>query len=533
MRQMGWRLAASILFGMAAAVIVSIHIDEPGLTVDEPINTGHGKRMVYALTHDAGKADTATIVDSLYRTGHEHPPLARLLIGVAHSFVDPEPANPDVISPKGGRAASAVAFGVLVALVVFEGFFWTNSIHARLAGLATILLPRLWGHAFLASPEVISTTFIFAALIACRSLLHQLSEGRRPSFALILTGVAIGLAMLTKLTAVTVPMTLTLSLLLTYRHRALLPLLVVGTVSLVTFVGGWPWLWPVDLAGYSTGWIGTSERLIEFFRVGIDRATIYVDYLGQQYPHGVAVPWHYSLVFFLSTVPAITLLLGSWGWCRMVWAARFLPAARIFAIFPILSLVLFSLPIDRYDSERLFLFVFPVWALFVAPATYSQQLTRSRIAAFLTTLLLLFTAGSTMRSLHPCCLSYFNEIIGGLPGAEKLGVEVTYWGDTITDPFLDEWATLAAEGDRAILVPTLYDGHPLMMMTHAMRAKKLAVVQPPAEGLGDTRWAIVFRRSGYLHDELARRIMDEWEVVEEVSREGVWLTRLYRLPRAR
>jgi hypothetical protein len=531
MRQSGWRLFVSIVFGLAAVFIVSIRIDDPGLTVDEPINTGHGKRMVYAITHDVGKADTSTLIDSLFRAGHEHPPLARLLIGVAHSLVDPEPANPDVIAPKGGRLASAVAFGVLVALVVFEGFLWTNSIQARVAGLATILLPRLCGHASLASPEVISTTFIFAALIACRSLTLQLSEGRQSYLAMLIAGVAIGLAMLTKLTAVTVPLTLTLVLLVSFRHRAIGPLFVVGIVSLATLMLGWPWLWPIDLPGYRPGWTGAGERLIEFFRVGIDRATIYVDYLGQQYPKdGVGVPWHYSLFFFASTVPLVTLLLGGWGWCRTVWAARLLPAARIFALFPVLSLTLFSVPIDRYDSERLFLFVFPVWALFVAIATYSPKISRSMVATAVTGLLLLFTAGSTMISLHPCGLSYFNEIMGGLPGAEKAGVEVTYWGDSVTDHFLDDWAKLAGEGDRAILVPTLYDGHPLMMMTQEMRAKKVAVVPPPAEGWGDAQWAIVFRRSGYLHGDLAKRIMEEGKVMEEVSREGIWLTRLYRLP---
>jgi hypothetical protein len=400
--------------------------------------------------------------------------------------------------------------------------------------LATILLPRLWGHAFLASPEVISATFIFAALIACRSLTLQLSEGRRSYWAMIIAGCAIGLAMLTKLTAVTVPLTLTLVLLFSFWHRAIRPLVVVGIISLATFMLGWPWLWPIDLAGYSPGWMGAGERLFEFFRVGIDRATIYVDYLGQQYPKdGVGVPWHYSLFFFASTIPVVSLILGGWGWCRAILAARFLPAARIFALFPVLALAMFSLPIDRYDSDRLFLFVFPVWTLFVGLATYSPTISRSMLAAAMTSIFLVFTAGSTMMSLHPCGLSYFNEIVGGLPGAEKMGVEVTYWGDSVTDSFLDEWASVAEEGDQAILVPTLYDGHPLMMMTEEMRAKKLAVVPPPAEGWGNARWAIVFRRSGYLHGNLAQRIMVEWEVVEEVSSEGVWLTRLYRLPAER
>ena len=35
-----------------------------------------------------------------------------------------------------------------------------------------------------------------------------------------------------------------------------------------------------------------------------------------------------------------------------------------------------------------------------------------------------------MVSLHPYQLSYYNLLVGGLHGADKLGLEVTYWGDT-------------------------------------------------------------------------------------------------------
>ncbi len=34
-------------------------------------------------------------------------------------------------------------------------------------------------------------------------------------------------------------------------------------------------------------------------------------------------------------------------------------------------------------------------------------------------------------TIHPFGLSYYNLLVGGLPGAERLGLELTYWGDAV------------------------------------------------------------------------------------------------------
>ncbi|MBY0588622.1 glycosyltransferase family 39 protein [bacterium] len=526
------RIGVAIAFGLVALSIVYLSIDEPGLTIDEPINTGHGKRMVYALTHDVARESPAVWIDGLFRSGHEHPPLARFLIGLAHASVDPAPNDADVIVPFGGRPASAIAFGVVVGLAAWEAGRWAGLAGSIWAGLFTLLLPRLLGHAYFASPEVISTAFMLASLIACRIAMEPSPRWTARVLAYVVAGFAIGLAMLTKLTAVVVPITFLISLLLTHGLRSLGPLLLTGSISMVTLVGGWPWLWPVDLPGYSAGWLGTGERLVEFFRVGLDRATIYVDYLGTQYPHdGLNVPWHFVWFFFVFTLPVSTLLLGAIGWGEMFVHRRTSPSAVVWIIMPILSLSLFTLPIDRYDSERLFLFIFPVISLLAGTAVKCAG--RSRIA--LTILWLIGSVGMawTLRSLvllHPLPLSYFNELLGGLRGAERCQVELTYWGDTVTPAFLDGWASQADEGDHAILIPTLYQGHPHAMMTPAMQKRNLRIIPPPPVGTGGAPWAIVFRREGYLHDKIAKEVMQKGTLVAEQTREGVWLTRLYRLP---
>jgi hypothetical protein len=524
------RAGISIGFSLVATLLVLCSLDAPGLTIDEPINTGHGKRMVYAVSHEVGKAPAEKIIDSLYRTGHEHPPLARFLIGLAHAWVDPDPQNPDVIDPMGGRSASAVALGVTVGLAAWEAGRWAGVAGAIWGGLWTLLLPRFFGHGHLASPEVISTAFIFASLVACRHLIDHWIARRRIVVSIVIAGVAVAIAMLTKLTAVTVPLTLSIALVLAMGWRGVIPLLAVGMVSLGCLVAGWPWLWPIDLDGYAAGWLGTSERLSEFFRVGIDRATIYVDYFGTQYPHdGVSVPVSFVWFFFITTTPVVTLIMGSIGWAKLLHDRRTAMSAFVWVVFPCVVLFLFSLPIARYDSERLFLFLFPVWSMLAGVGSarkfaWPAMTTVCRVVSLL-------GVGLTVRSmvlLHPLTISYFNELVGGLPGAEKRKVELTYWGDSLTRDFLDEWATLAKAGDRAVLLPTLYEGHPLLMMTPAMKRKNLSIIAPAA-GRTDAEWAIVFRRSGYLHDELSKKLIEAGRPVAELTRDGVWLTRLYRL----
>ena len=41
---------------------------------------------------------------------------------------------------------------------------------------------------------------------------------------------------------------------------------------------------------------------------------------------------------------------------------------------------------------------------------------------------------------YPFGLSYYNLLVGGLPGAERLGLELTYWSDAVDDVLLDRLA---------------------------------------------------------------------------------------------
>ena len=55
--------------------------------------------------------------------------------------------------------------------------------------------------------------------------------------------------------------------------------------------------------------------------------------------------------------------------------------------------------------------------------------------------------------MHPFGLSYYNELVGGLPGAERLGLELTYWNDPVDQLLLDELGREATPVRRPLSCP--------------------------------------------------------------------------------
>ena len=129
------------------------------------------------------------------------------------------------------------------------------------------------------------------------------------------------------------------------------------------------WLWTLTGSGFSSragpGSGTTPGRGGEpIWGTSVQRATIMVEYFGRIMPDR-DVPWHYPWFYFAVTVPIGLQFLGVSGlvagWRhRRVDRFPWLLAATIG-----LFLVLFSTRIPVYDGERLFLHVFPAWAMLI------------------------------------------------------------------------------------------------------------------------------------------------------------------------
>jgi hypothetical protein len=180
--------------------------------------------------------------------------------------------------------------------------------------------------------------------------------------------------------------------------------------------------------------------------------------------------------------------------------------------------------------------VFPLWAVSVGigakwaldhPAWRHWPL-RGR----LTTLgLLVALQGAGLVLYHPCQLSHYSLLTGGLWGAEKLGFEVSYWGDAVTEPLLAEAARRAPEG-VVLFGPNLapFQAPAVGQSSPALITDQVLLVgwdqswrKPPAWA----QYAVIYRRKA----DAALIPPEVWsaEPLAETQKQGVWLARLVQL----
>jgi 4-amino-4-deoxy-L-arabinose transferase-like glycosyltransferase len=530
----------ALLLSLSAFGAAYVTLDDFGLTIDEPINLSHGRNFAMAVLDEKIDAES---INRVWSKGPEHPPLTRFLVGLGQRAV--MGSNRDGVNLRGGRMASAAAYAGIVFLVVRHAALLAGLAAGIAAGLSIATLPRFFAHGHFASPEVISAFFILWAWIAAGNALLTPKPSAFANLASIIgAGLLLGLALLTKLTAALVPATVLVAVLWLRSWRGLPAYLLWSLVGMLLFFTGWPWMWPVDLPGQSAGFAGSVERYIDYLKTAIKRADLYVWYFGRQYP-GNLVPWHFAPLFAAVTTPIAMLAAGGvglvMGFRKQVESPRHFLVALAF----VLSLAAFCLPIQRYDGERLFLFLFPLWAV-LAGCGYAWVIERLpsnwKITATAAALLLAAAPALEIRRMHPFSLSYYNLLVGGVAGANRLGLEPTYWGESLSPRLLDKLAEAAEPDDKAVLAPTLYGGHAAYQMTPRLAAKRVVVLpgdqvlppgEPPppdAEPGDEVRWGILFHRSGYLIDPIPSRLLEQGETLAEEGIDGVWLARVVRLP---
>jgi 4-amino-4-deoxy-L-arabinose transferase-like glycosyltransferase len=504
-----------LLIGLVGTLAVLATKDDPGLTSDEPFSASYGKAFVYRLLTHGGSFFTPESIEETFGARSEHPPLGRWAVGWAQWLLDPRPRDPLYFDVRLARIAPAVAFGLLLILVTRRAAVWWGTPAGVAAGVGLGLMPRVFAHAHFAALDTFVSLTYTAAICAASGIF----AGKHPAWRAIAAGAVWGLALLAKMHGVLVAPVVASWALLSERRRAVWPVCCWSAAGLATFVAGWPWLW------------NAPQRMAQFFARSVDRSSTMVWYLGREF-RDVDVPWHYPWILFAVTVPVGLLALGAVGLgvgvTRCRWDARVGLVLGAW-LFP---LVLFSSPrVPVYDGTRLFLMVFPLWALLIGlgTATIARWLAERCGRYGAGAALGVFFAAQAVGVVryHPCQLSYYNALVGGLSGAERLGFQVTYWGDALTPAWLDRWSRAATAGSVAALAPTLYRDHELLYMTDRMaRAQQKLVPQNDPRA----QYLIVFNRRPYVGNELLRRIDRLTPVIPPLQIDGVWLAAAYRLP---
>jgi hypothetical protein len=224
-----------------------------------------------------------------------------------------------------------------------------------------------------------------------------------------------------------------------------------------------------------TWWHETLPQLAHFYQISVGRQgalpDIEIFYLGKKHVYGL--PWHNGWVLIAATVPAAVLAAAVVGLFGAVAKWRTDPLRLYFVLHMIALPVSRMLPTPAHDGVRLML---PTFFFLAALAGWAFQIVerivdRFRAEQHSTTPVLAVAAGFLLLPpaywlyrVHPFELSYYNGLVGGLAGAQRMGFEPTYWYDAVTPAVLRDLndasrglppqATLALPEPRGILDAT-------------------------------------------------------------------------------
>lgn len=505
---------------LALVATLDPNVCGPGMTCDEYYYAAHGKRLFGALVQQKIAFFRRESIEANFGPMHEHPPLAAFCLGAVHALFDARGSEPDAIWLPGARLASATA----LALTVFLAGWWTaasaGNLAGAIAGVALILMPRAFAHGHFAALDLLTAAFGFFAA----ATLFWATESPR-TWRFVCAGVAWGLAMLCKFNGVLLAAPLALWMVVALRKRSAAPLVSWSATGAVVFFAGWPWLWPQPFA-----------RLAQFLASSTERVRLHNFYGGQAWID-IETPWHYPWVMTAVTIPIGLLALAAIGAsdARRSNTSAAGRLARYVLLNVMILLAIFSLPgVPVYDGARLFVLVYPLVAVLVGLGA-SRLLSWWRLPAIPRAValgvgaLLLATQAWGVARYHPAQLSYYNALVGGLAGAERLGFEVNYWGDAVDRRLIRDTREFAA-GETVLWAPSLAPWQvPAVSVVFPELARagiELAAgdatdVQPEA------RYALVYRRRA---DEARwQPLVIEGRVVAENAIGRVWLARLYEL----
>lgn len=429
----------------------------PGLTVDEFFNVSQGVYLVEQAKALGWLNLIPGVSQEAFRVQHgynpDHPPLGRWLIGIHHELArmfDPpfEPAGPWVTACA--RTASATAFALTVLIVGLYATLSFGRAVGLLSAVSLVMMPRVFGHAHLASLETATNLTCTAAVL---SVAYWWNRSVNPGWrTAILTGLLMGLALLTKIQAILIPIPVICWALWRWRLKAIVPLVIWAVTAFVVFFAGWPYLW-----------FDSADHLLEYLGRTTQRSTIWVWYFGERFADK-QVPWHYPLVMFGLTVPIALHGLGIIEVFRTVSRRREppFPADLLLIAYLIFPLVLFALPgVAVYDGERLFLTCFPIWAIFagrgwVSLWNWANDRLKSRLGATAIAGVLMLEAALPLSLMAPFHLCYYNEIVSLLGGADRVGLEIDYWGVGITRTLLEQSVAAVPEGATIAVTPAMH-----------------------------------------------------------------------------
>ncbi|HUG52136.1 MAG TPA: glycosyltransferase family 39 protein [Vicinamibacteria bacterium] len=383
----------------------------------------------------------------------EHPVLLKALFGLSWKLFHDELGW--LSDSTAYRLPGMLLAAAMVALVYLFGAEW----HGRRVGLVAAgmvaTIPRLFHDAHLACFDVGIATLHLVVLYAYW-------KGLRSVPWALVTGVAFGLALATKLNAFFLPLILaTHAALSAWRHRGArvpraLPVvmfLAMATLGLPLFFLHWPYLWHDPVA-----------RIGAYLRFHLQHVHYPVEYFGRVLSEP-PFPTEFVVVMTWVTVPLATVVLMTIAVGRGVVLEAAMTAGRgvrddppdrrdtrlLLLLGGMVPIVVIALPgVPVFGGVKHWFTSMPCLAL-LAAAELDRLLVwagrglswrpRAGGAAYAAIVGAVIAPGALgIHLVHPYGIGFYNEVIGGVRGAAEKGMMRNFWGHTSrgTLSFLNE-----------------------------------------------------------------------------------------------
>lgn len=455
-------------------------------------------------------------------TREGHPALYGWLIAAGRAAA-PRWMSPLAAARLGPILLLAIAAGAMYYRMARQ---WTLVAAAGAVG-ALVLMPRLFAHAHFASldgPLVSCWILAWATMPVSAPLAPSMApRGRRSDQGgwaaeasgaanqpvsvswpetigrILLFALALGMTFSAKATGWLLPIAVAAWAAAYRDRRALGALLLAVPLAVLVFVALNPPIWAQPIGG-----------LLRFWELNLNRGAnpglnISTQFLGRMYNLDHPLPWYNTLFWTAVTVPVGLLALALVGGISAIRFRRDDPAGMLLVANWLVLVVVRALPgTPPHDAERLFL---PSFAFLAALAglgshcavQWTGQACRARparrtVAAAI--VLAYLGAATSVVWYAPQWLSYYNLLIGGLRGAERLGMEPTYYWDGLDRETIAWLNTHTAEGEKIAFGTCSRDNLRWLQTWGILRHP----THPDAPGR--YRWYVFQRRpSGYLPED--------------------------------
>jgi hypothetical protein len=369
---------------------------------------------------------------------HGHPPFYAI-VGMIGDVVAPHwEALPR--ARIGPMLAFSLTAGALFGFVAGRWGAWP----ALLSAGAWVLQPRLFAHGHYATYDALLSSLWVGAILAFAKAVEPAEDAaaRHPRWVWVAVfGLLAGWAADTKLTGWFLPLPFLVWSAWYRERRGVVTLIVGGLVAVATLYLFNPAWWASPIGGV--------ER---FLRSNLSRGwtiPIPVLFLGRivKTPNE-SLPWYNTLVWTVFVTPVGFLTLAIAGVGRALKRLRSEPFGVLAVGHWAFLLALRALPhTPGHDGERQFLPAFGCLALVagLGAASACERLGRWGrvvIAAALA------EGAVSIALMMPVPLSYYSPLVGGLPGATRLGMEPTYYWDALTGEALDWLNTHTRPGEK-------------------------------------------------------------------------------------